>query len=124
MAIAADSIKNARTHWFADNFLQYANNESLLPVDQHQLIALVAPRLVYVVGAVEDARGDPVGEFESVLYAGNVYRLLGQEGISVTEQPPVNVPVTSIAGYHIRNGAHDLTAYDWEQFMNFSDKHL
>lgn len=111
-------------HWFADNFLQYGNNEDLLPVDQHMLIALMAPRPVYIASAEGDAWADPEGEFLSGVYASNVYRLLGREGLAVQQLPAVNQAVTSIIGYHIRSGEHDLTEYDWQRFMDFTDIHL
>lgn len=117
-------VSGAFPHWFADNFDQYRDNPSQIPVDQHQLIALMAPRPVYIASAEEDTWADPLGEFEGGLYASPVYELLGEEGMGVHEQPPINTPVQSIIGYHIRDGVHDVTLYDWQRYMDFADIHL
>ena len=109
-------------YWFCENLNKYSEQEEKLPVDQHMLLALIAPRPLYVTSATEDLWSDPKGEFLSALQAGQVYELYGKEGLPVTEMPQPDTPVSGDIAYHIRTGKHNITDYDWEQFIDFANK--
>lgn len=117
-------INRSFPHWFCRNFMIFNQNEESLPVDQHELIALIAPRPVYVASAEEDRWADPRGEFLSAYYASPVYNLYEKEGIPSKEMPEVNQPVQNTVAYHIRTGKHDVTEFDWEQYILWADKEL
>jgi hypothetical protein len=122
--IFGEAVTHSPEIWFCRNYRRFAGNEAALPVDQHELIALIAPRPVYVASATEDRWADPRGEFLSALHAEQVYRLFGLHGLDVSEIPAPERPVGDSVGYHLRSGPHDITSYDWQQYLNFTDRHF
>ena len=116
-------INDSFPFWFSKQFRRYNGNENALPVDQHELIALIAPRPVHVASAEDDKWADPRGEFLSAKNAEPVYALFGKKGLGVADMPRVNQPVFGDGmAYHMRTGPHNITAYDWAQYLDFADR--
>ena len=88
------------------------------------LIALIAPRPVYVASASKDAWADPRGEFLAAREASQIYKLYEKKGIVTDEMPLVNTPLHGTVGYHLRDGKHDVTDFDWDQYIKFADLHF
>ncbi|SKC63149.1 glucuronyl esterase domain-containing protein [Ohtaekwangia koreensis] len=118
-------INTAFPHWFNNNYKAFNNKEDLLPVDQHMLIALIAPRPVYATSASEDLWADPKGTFLCLKNAEPVFSLYGLKSLLPEEPPPIDKPIIqSPIAYHNRAGKHDLTLYDWKSFIKFADYHF
>ena len=112
-------------HWWCPNFSKYAENEHLLPIDQHELLSLIAPRPLYIESCAEDLWADPYGEYLSLVEASKVYALYGLEGFTSREKPGIEEPqVHGRLGHHIRSGKHDIVLYDWGQYVSFADRFL
>lgn len=119
-----ESVKNVLrfTHWFCPNYKQYADNEDKLPVDQHMLLALMAPRGVYIASAAEDFWADPKGQYVSLLEAQVAYNLYDIKDNFPTEMPEANKQIIqSHSGFHNREGKHNMNLYDWQQFIKFAN---
>jgi len=111
--------------WFCPRYAEYANREEKLPVDQHMLLALCAPRPVYISSASDDQWADPRKEFESAVLSGAAYELYGKTGLPTAEYPANNTPLqTGDVGYHVRTGPHACEVYDWQQFIEFMKKYI
>lgn len=116
-------------HWMAGNFLKYAGplTPNDLPVDSHELIALCAPRPVFIgAGEIHGGDGwlDPKGMFMAAVAAGPVYELLGKKGLSIVQFPPV---ATSVLGgdiaYRQHHGGHTPLP-NWPYFLKFAARYL
>lgn len=117
-----DHLILAFPYWFCANYHRYIGNVDALPVDGHLLLALIAPRPLYVASAEADPFSDPEGEFLSARAVTPVYHLFGKQGIETPDPPPLEHPVGSTVMYHNRRGGHDVTVYDWEQYLRFADQ--
>ena len=117
----ADLCRNF-PYWFCKNFQKYAGYDKVIPFDQHQLIALIAPRHVYVASAQEDKWADPEGEFTSLKLANPVFKLYGiNNALPAEKMPEIGHPLFGHNAYHIRPGKHNITEYDWKNFLEFLD---
>lgn len=122
---SGETIKNINTsfpHWFAESYKAYNDREEDLPIDQHMLLALIAPRPLYIASASEDEWADPSSEFAAIQASKPAYRLFGYEGLS---DGPMPSPGEKLWGdrlaYHLRKGKHDMEVSDWLHFLEFAD---
>ncbi len=117
-------INNYFPWWFAPSYKQWGFHTAEMPLDQYMLLGLIAPRPLYVASAAGDQWSDPKGEFLSAKLAGQVYALYGEKGVGVDSMPGLERPVGDYVRYHVRSGKHDVTRYDWKQYLDFADSHL
>lgn len=118
------AITSAFPHWFCKNYNQYQQNEASLPFDQHELIALMAPRPVMLTSSSLDRWADPKGQFLSAQAASPVYELFGLKGLTGYAMPPLHEPIMNDVGYYIKHGIHSVTNYDWDNYLDFCDLHF
>ncbi len=110
---------------FSGNFQKWVGKWNEMPVDAHMLIALSAPRPVFITGGTTDQWADPVGEFLAEVAAGPVYNLLGKKDLGVTTLPPLDTPImTGDLGWHYHTGGHTATPADWTAFVQFLSKYF
>lgn len=118
-----EALNRAVPYWFCANYKKFSNNEATLPVDQHMLVALIAPRAVYIAAADEDLWADPKGMYLALYHALPVYRLYFPNTFLSEAMPALDKPVISgKVGYHIRRGDHNMLLKDWNWFMDFADR--
>ncbi|HVU37975.1 MAG TPA: acetylxylan esterase [Opitutales bacterium] len=120
-----DVAEENESYWMAGNYLKYANHHwGDLPVDSHELVALVAPRAVFVTGGTADQNTDAKGMFLAAVGAGPVYKLLGKQDLGATEMPAPDVAlIFGDLGFREHTGAH-IQAPDWPSFLEFASKYL
>ncbi len=120
-----DHIVAKYPHWFNTTFRQYQHEENQLPIDQHMLLALIAPRGVYAGSSSKDLWADPKGAFLSLKAAGPIFKLFGHDAMTGEDWPASNSPVVrGMSGYHVKEGEHSLTVYDWVQYLSFADRYF
>jgi hypothetical protein len=116
------AINTTFPYWFNNNYKQFNDNVNALPVDQHMLISLIAPRPVYTTSATKDLWADPFGSYLSIVEAQKIYHLYGKKSALNPVPPPPDTPIIQPGlGYHNRTGIHNMTAYDWANFIRFAD---
>ena len=110
-------------YWFCRNFAQYANKDTELPFDSHEMMSLIAPRGLYVASATGDGYADPPGEYEALRLTAPVYELLGYTSNLPEAFPAADTPLGAGTrlGYHVRTGKHDVTPQDWGYILTFLD---
>ena len=110
--------------WFCPNYAKYIDREMEMPFDQHWLLALVAPRLLYVSSATDDAWAGPGGEFAALALASPAWKLHGVQGLVSWGFPQADAPLhAGNAAYHVRTGGHAITRDDWRHYMDFAEAH-
>lgn len=108
-------------HWFAVDFRKFNDRPEWLPFDQHCLIALVAPRPILLMNAVEDEWANPPGQFHMLKLAAPAWRTCGALVDEPGAMPEPGQRPKGLLGCHIRPGPHSCTAADWEVYLDWLD---
>ena len=109
-------------YWFSPALKKYIDNEGAMPLDQHHLIATIAPRMLYTTSATEDVWADPEGQLLGLIHACPIYKLFGAKNFPTLDALEIEKPVHADVAYHIRKGKHDMTSYDWNNFIDYAEK--
>jgi (4-O-methyl)-D-glucuronate---lignin esterase len=118
-----ERINTSFPHWFTATYKTFNGSAAELPVDQHMLLSLIAPRALYVASADEDLWADPRGEFLSLAATSPVFAFWGDAPIRDGDMPAIDTPlIVGRRAYHIRRGGHNLTPYDWDRYADFADR--
>jgi hypothetical protein len=120
-------LEHSFPYWFCPNYARWVGKDQAIPADGNLLLSLIAPRPLYVASAEGDEWSDPKGEFLSAVSASRVYALLRVRGLPSDTMPAVDAPLDEAGyqvAYHVRSGKHDVTAFDWDQYLNFLDLHF
>jgi hypothetical protein len=126
--IVENVASSGEYHWMAGNFIKYAGplNAGDLPVDAHELIAMCAPRPVFISGGATQGDGwvDAKGMFMAAAAAGPVYTLLGKRDMGTTNFPPIETPLIDGAiAFRQHSGGH-TDAPNWPTFIQFASRYL
>ena len=121
-ALLSHRASGAAADWFTEKFAGYVGHEERLPFDQHELLALIAPRALAIGVATKDRSADPKGEFAAVLAAKDVWRLYGENATSLTEMPPPDTGDVAPISFHVREGRHDIVLFDWQEYLDAADR--
>lgn len=108
-------------YWFCENYLSYVDREETMPFDQHWLIGSIAPRLVLVGSASEDAWADPHSEQLCCLAASDAYERMGVDGFVCDDRfaEVGEACFEGSIGYHLRAGLHYFSREDWHRLIEF-----
>lgn len=107
--------------WFTEAFAESWGEESSLKFDQHEAVALIAPRAIAVGVATKDVYADPKGEYESVKAAQKVWSIFNKNVSLPQEMPTAGSQVLGPISFHVREGNHDILFEDWNNYMNAAD---
>ena len=117
-------LNDAFPYQFAINFQKYGLHTDQLPIDSHDVLALIAPRPVYLTTGSLDTWSDPHGEFLAAVAAGPVFKLLGGDGLDTDVMPPLDTPIMHTIAFHEHTGKHEINQFDWDQILKFADLQL
>ena len=117
-------IANKVPCWFVKKLANYIWKEEDLPFDQHELLAMAAPRPLVIGTSEDDHSADPHGEFAAAVQASRIYKLFGSEGLPVKEMPEIDRDITGDISFHCRPGGHDQKLRDWQHYLDIADTYF